>query len=611
MRGARPQHENLGLQAGPVCARLDGIELRDIRVGDIVVAERIYVAVRDEPWNHLPATWSDIRVQDNGNSFEVNFHARHQSGEIDLRWSGRITGQPSGEITFDMDAEAARAFEYSKIGFCIHHPLRECRGRPYRASGGTTPSSGVLPDAVSPGVRAGALFPEYDELTIAIADDVSVTFHFSGDLFEMQDHRNWGDANFKTYGTPMTVPFPRPAQPGQHFHQSVRLTVTGGKPGAASTLAPAEVIVGAPRSVSWPAVGSRITEVPVTAGQLDRIRRLNLDHLRIDVHLPSPIWREELTPRLAVAETLGTPVQLALLLEPHFEEQLQLVLAEVTRSSIGISEVLVHDGAGDAVTATDTVGVVEKMAGAAGISGVMGGTALFFTLLNASPPGSLPSDNLFFPYSPQVHASDDRSVMANVRALPDMMARCRALTTGTVCISPVTLIPDLGPWAAGPPQEGDPAPTIDDRQFTAFAAAWLVAFLEQLVIATPASATVFDVVGARGLLAAGNPMGTPAYNVMATAAARGPQQQLLELHTQGAVAAVGWRTPERTELLVANIDAEPQLVRLHGLGEATNNWMCTALTTSDTEVDVLAVVEDSAGGRAVRLPGYGVAFIAS
>ena len=37
-----------------------------------------------------------------------------------------------------------------------------------------------------------------------------VTISFTGDLFEMEDQRNWTDASYKTYSTPLRIPYPAP-----------------------------------------------------------------------------------------------------------------------------------------------------------------------------------------------------------------------------------------------------------------------------------------------------------------------------------------------------------------------------------------------------------------
>ena len=46
-----------------------------------------------------------------------------------------------------------------------------------------------------------ALFAAFDQLEVAL-DGGTVVFDFEGDLWETEDHRNWTDANFKTYSTP-------------------------------------------------------------------------------------------------------------------------------------------------------------------------------------------------------------------------------------------------------------------------------------------------------------------------------------------------------------------------------------------------------------------------
>jgi hypothetical protein len=47
-----------------------------------------------------------------------------------------------------------------------------------------------------------------------------------GDTFEMEDHRNWTDASFKTYVRPLAEPWPYTLPAGQSFDQAVSLTFT-------------------------------------------------------------------------------------------------------------------------------------------------------------------------------------------------------------------------------------------------------------------------------------------------------------------------------------------------------------------------------------------------
>ena len=50
---------------------------------------------------------------------------------------------------------------------------------------------------------------------------------FSGDIFEMEDQRNWTDASYKTYSTPLALPFPVEVTAGTSIAQSVTLTLEG------------------------------------------------------------------------------------------------------------------------------------------------------------------------------------------------------------------------------------------------------------------------------------------------------------------------------------------------------------------------------------------------
>src|SRR3982074_774100 len=94
------------LVAGPVTALLDGADLRNVRVGDVEIAQRIYLAVRDDVWNTIPATLSDIVVDATDHTCDGRFPARHTYADIDFGWSGRITGAADGTITYEFNGTA-------------------------------------------------------------------------------------------------------------------------------------------------------------------------------------------------------------------------------------------------------------------------------------------------------------------------------------------------------------------------------------------------------------------------------------------------------------------------------------------------------------------------
>ncbi|HYN69693.1 MAG TPA: hypothetical protein VEX41_05740, partial [Candidatus Eisenbacteria bacterium] len=70
------------LRAGPVSALLNGPDLRHIRVGGIELIQRVYMAVRDAPWNTIPATVTASRIEAGADRFSVAFHAEHRHEAI-------------------------------------------------------------------------------------------------------------------------------------------------------------------------------------------------------------------------------------------------------------------------------------------------------------------------------------------------------------------------------------------------------------------------------------------------------------------------------------------------------------------------------------------------
>jgi hypothetical protein len=106
-----------------------------------------------------------------------------------------------------MSQPKPRDMLYSRIGFCVLHPYRETRGRPYRARTPDGDISGEFPHLIGPQRFEGGtyhpLFPSFDRLEIDLEAGGTVQFEFEGDLWEDEDQRNWTDASFKTYCSPI------------------------------------------------------------------------------------------------------------------------------------------------------------------------------------------------------------------------------------------------------------------------------------------------------------------------------------------------------------------------------------------------------------------------
>ncbi len=80
---------------------------------------------------------------------------------------------------------------------------------------------GHFPDLISPHQP----FKQIQQVQHRINNKFEAIVHFAGDEFEMEDQRNWTDASFKTYCTPLDLPFPVNVPAGTEIAQSITLTV--------------------------------------------------------------------------------------------------------------------------------------------------------------------------------------------------------------------------------------------------------------------------------------------------------------------------------------------------------------------------------------------------
>jgi hypothetical protein len=75
---AEPPIPPVPLRAGPLTALLDGPDLRHVRLGGVELVQRVYIAVRDAPWNTIPAHYSDWHHDIGADRFNIRFRARHR-----------------------------------------------------------------------------------------------------------------------------------------------------------------------------------------------------------------------------------------------------------------------------------------------------------------------------------------------------------------------------------------------------------------------------------------------------------------------------------------------------------------------------------------------------
>jgi hypothetical protein len=469
------------LRAGPVTAVLDGIDLRYVRVGDVEVVRRLFVAVRDAAWVTVPPVVSGLEIEEQDGGFRVQFEAYHESGELRFRWRGMLSGEADGRLEVRMDGRAESDFQYNRIGFCVLHPS-ENAGRPYRTRTPDGEQRGRLPDLIGKQEfeegKLHPLFPSYDRLEIDVADGLRVRFDFEGDLFEMEDQRNWTDASFKTYSTQITLGWPWDARAGQSLVQSVRLTPDGEarRPGREGGAVRIELAGDTRRPLPPIGLSTASHGRPLGKRELALLQELHPAHLRVDLDLAGE-WRDRFEQADTEALTLDAGLELALRLGEEPEDELRPLAAALHGARI---ERVIVLRAGETVTAARWVRLAREVLEAA-VPGAAfaGGTDLWFTELNREPPVGDGLDAVAYSLAATVHADDDLSLRETPSVQSETVRAALALYGGLpVFVGPVTIRPRI--WPFGDPADPRGLPfQVDQRQCALLGAGWTVASSRQ------------------------------------------------------------------------------------------------------------------------------------
>ena len=303
----------------------------------------------------------------------------------------------------------------------------------------------IAPQTIVDGVEQ-ALFPVFDELVSTTKEGIAVETVFTGDLFETEDQRNWTDASFKTYCTPIGLGLPYRAEPGQRFEQSVTISrrPSGGadrgrrsdRPGDVTTLRSATrvwSIVPAPSASGWRATARRSR----AASSDPAPARCGLDHLRVDVHPVAAGWDRRLDEAVRQAAQLGCALELALFIPATGSEASLLASSPAPVAEriadARLARVVVFDE-GSAATGVTPVGLAADVRAGLGERGratpIVGGTDGDFAELNRARPagwtGSTGSSYAVEPAGPCL----GRSLDPRERHGPGHVGGDRALVRG-------------------------------------------------------------------------------------------------------------------------------------------------------------------------------------
>lgn len=492
------------LVVGPWQVTLRGAEVADVRHDGVLVLRGVRFVTRDHDWRTADDTVTGRTVTTTGTT-DVRVRTEVVSAiddaavlrsVIDLALTGDT-------LRVDVTATTAAPFRRNRIGLVVLHP-------PTLAG---TPVT-IRHPASPPTDHAFPLWIASHQPATDVAGytwttgRTACTLDLSGDVFEMEDQRNWTDASFKTYSTPLAEPFPVALDAGTVIRQALTLAAVR-RPGGAPSPDPDRTPLDGPGPttvVTPPPTLQLLASSAPAAGRPDDDDLPGGAPILVEPALGDP----DVAAVLAAArrDACGAPLDVRFVTDDP--DLLRRAIDDVLATG-PVVRVGAFDPSSHVTTGPLQRALRDAAAARTGLE-VVAGTRAHFTELNRSIDRFVDWDGpLTFSVTPQMHDRSRAQVTESVRMQRWVVMSASRLAAGRpLHVGPVTLRPRFNAVATSPRRvvtdasvETGYGPQLvpdatDPQQHSAAAAAWFAAAVQALTVPGVASITLAEAWGPRG-----------------------------------------------------------------------------------------------------------------
>ncbi|MEM5318388.1 hypothetical protein [Paraburkholderia sp. JHI869] len=582
------------LEAGPWSVLLIEGALYDIRYDGVEVIRAVSFLVRDKDWGTCRPVVERLDTRETAGGFRVAYEARcvNPDGHA-LGFSLSIDCAADGALAFRADVTAHSDFLAARCGFCVLHPIDGVAGASARvehSDGGR--ESATFPALIDPWQP----FKDIASIEHDLSNGMMVRCAFTGDVFEMEDQRNWSDASFKTYSRPLALPWPYTLEKDAAFAQTVTLSVARSRHTVHATRADnatsretrvLEIEIGAGSSAqpeTMPAIGVAIAaqEAEAALANLPLLAELGPQQLTLsfDPLAGDGVVALERFARLQRESGLPAVLEFALPGVEAPRTELSQLATQIDEAGLALTGIVVSPSVhrqsnppGSVSPPCPALDEVYREARRAFPRLRLGGGMLsYFTELNRKRPPLEMVDWVTHATCPIVHAADDRSVMQTLEAIPHIVRTCRALIgERPYAIGPVSIGMRQNPYGSrvmpNPAGERIAMAADDPRQRALFGAAWLAGYAAALQGARIETFTLGALTGPRGLAVAEHGVSVRPYPLLHVAKALARMAGATRLHVvhgdaARAVCLAARHANGAIELVLANLTSEACEVRL-------------------------------------------------
>jgi hypothetical protein len=603
------------LRAGKLTANLSDGNLRTIAYDGIEVLRGVSYLVRDRDWGTYAPEIRGLRVERQDDAFSVSYTAHCKGPDATgLAISVRISAAAGTPLIFEADAISSSGFETNRCGFCILHPIVGVAGAPVtveHADGERAETR--FPDLIEPWQP----FMNMAAITHTVMPEVTARCGMEGDVFEMEDQRNWSDASYKTYVRPLALPWPYQIPAGETVRQRIVLDISDkrAKPASATTdpdLRPV-VLTRGERRGRMPAIGMIVTPEEADAVLAAHAMLAEIGAQELLFHFdPAAGHGADAFKRFAAVKKLnqGTAtLEIALPCKRPLDIETSEIAAQMHAAGFKPDAIIISPSVDRQSTPPGSVwpecpplqDVYAAAHAAFADIRIGGGMLSYFTELNRK---RVPSDPLAFIShctNPIVHAADDLSVMQTLEALPFITRSVRAIYGDKPYrIGPSTIPMRQNPYGSRTMDNPDgarmPMANSDPRHNGRFAEAFAMGYVTKVLDAELECLTLSALTGKFGLLAGqGEPIAEgdrrPLFRAVKTLASLAGAEWIDCMSSDASrVLAFVTRASAGTVLRIVNITGSDQEVDL-GSFRLDDNLMGGVRTLAPYEVISVALAD--------------------
>ncbi|WP_420458774.1 hypothetical protein [Neolewinella sp.] len=449
-------------RTGAINFTLKGGRLRALTCYGEEIFSLVGLALRDPNWGTIPLRVGEPTIVEHSNHRQISYTAEnHLNGARVFGWSVTLI-LAANRLSVAVAGECLTPYRANRAGMYLRIAPATAAGQPasiHHPDGSITDTS--FPTFISPHQP----MQRVAGLHWNTPGGTHIELSLDGEMFEMEDERNWTDDAFKLYAPPLDQPFPVAYHRGDRIVQSLTLAIYPSQEG--------------------------FRPLPRLHGCTPLYAREPAQRLAVT--------RRDVLPGGVVPAVFRSPVHLAFVLGGEPVAELRKLLPLVPTLGVGFVSVAT---VADKMLTGDTLRELFPLLQQSFPHIPRGfGSAFYFTELNRfPPPDDLDYDFVYFGNAALVHETDEWSIIETAAGQAATVCAARArYPRQEVWVSPLSLYPRFNPNRTDGGRATEEVYRPERQLHDDFIAGWVLRCLLHLAEAGCATVELSEIDPARSL----------------------------------------------------------------------------------------------------------------